>query len=90
MPPVLPRTMGWDEELAKYASDYAKLLAKENNCEMSHTFKGHDPAKDMQAGENLYLSKSAKINKDKIARLAVNSWGGEGFNMGGENIKLDP
>ena len=82
--PFLPRTMGWDEELAKYASDYAKLLAKENNCEMSHTFKGHDPTKDMQAGENLSACDKApcpKISKDKAARLAVNGWGGEGFDM---------
>eukprot|EP00944_MAST-04C_sp_MAST-4C-sp1_P008478 g8478.t1 len=83
--PFLPRTMGWDEELAKYASDYAKLLAKENNCKMSHTFKGHDPAKDMQAGENLSACDPKvpcpKISKDKAARLAVNGWGGEGFDM---------
>ena len=51
---------------------------------MSHTFKGHDPTKDMQAGENLSACDKApcpKISKDKAARLAVNGWGGEGFDM---------
>ena len=66
MPPVFAQNNGLDEELAKYASDYAKLLAKGNNCKMSHTFKGHDPAKDMQAGENLSACDPKKVlSKDK-------------------------
>ena len=83
------RTMGWNEELAKYASDYAKLLAKEskNNkgeyCEMSHTFKGHDPYKDFGAGENIGQCRNCPgISKDKASRMGVNGWGGEGFDIG--------
>jgi uncharacterized protein YkwD len=81
--PFLNKQMVWNEALAKYASDYAKLLAKENNCEMSHTFKKHDPYKDFGAGENLSGGKPPSpgpvLTKDKASRIAVNGWGGEGF-----------
>lgn len=75
--------MKWSIELAKHASDYAKLLVKDNGCEMSHTYDGHDDKflSPLHIGENLSGGKGSpkRIDKFEAGRLALKGWGEEGF-----------
>ena len=78
----------WDSDLASYAENYAQTLATKNNCNLSHTFDGHNSYSQMGAGENLYMSggygmTNNSTTRKKIADGAVNGWAGEGYSGSG-------
>ena len=88
------KTIRWNQNLANYADNYAKQLANENNCNMSHSFDGHNSYEDRNAGENLskYADSSGDINNMIVftTRMAINGWAGEGYGPGSPGESLDP
>jgi hypothetical protein len=58
-----------------------KQVTKENDCKLSHTFKGHDSNKDMQAGENLSGGTLAIMSQNVLDQIVK---------VIGENLTFTP